>query len=163
MTESRNVADEPAVTQAVRWEIDYDIHLGATWSRFMQGLRDRRVLVNGCDSCGRRFVPPQAYCESCYERTGEWSQLDPVGDVVTYTVVQQGFHGGPTPPYAVAAIKLDGADTMLMHFLGGIDLRDPASVRSQLPDGRRVQAVWSTDRSGSILDISHFEPLGGGE
>ncbi|SEA61959.1 MULTISPECIES: Zn-ribbon domain-containing OB-fold protein [unclassified Mycobacterium] len=150
-------AVNPAL-QHVRWEIDYDIHLGATWGRFMDGLREQRLLANRCPSCQRTFVPPQSFCEACFERTDEWLELDPVGEVETFTVVQQGFRGGPKPPYAVAAIRIDCASTMLMHFLGGIDLSDPAKVRDQLPEGRRVQAVWASERAGSILDIAHFAP-----
>lgn len=146
------------VTQAVRWELDYDIHLGATWSRFMQGLREQRILANRCPECSRVFVPPQAYCESCYVRTDEWLELPTDGDLEVFTVVWHGFTGGPKPPYVVGGIRLDGADTLLMHVLTGVEYDDPALIRRQLPGGRRVRAVWAAERVGHILDISHFEP-----
>jgi uncharacterized OB-fold protein len=147
-----------AVTQHVRWEIDYDIHLGATWSRFMDGLRRKTLLANRCPSCERTFLPPQAYCEACFERTTDWVELEPVGNLETFTIVRQGFGGGPTPPYAVGAIRLDGASTMLMHFIGGVELTDPDGVREQLPARQRVRAVWAEERHGTILDIAHFAP-----
>lgn len=149
------------LTQHVRWDIDYDIHLGSTWGRFMRGLTEKRIEANRCGSCERVFVPPQSYCEACFEPTTDWLELEAVGDLRTYTVVQQGFRGGPEPPYAVGAVTLDGANTMLLHFIGGVDLSDPAALRDQLPGGTRVRAVWAAERTGQILDIAHFAPAGG--
>ncbi|CAB4846955.1 unannotated protein [freshwater metagenome] len=159
MTTPTTPATAP-VTQAVRWDLGYDIHLGATWSRFMQGLREAKILANRCPDCRRVFVPPQAYCESCYVPTDEWLELPGEGSLEVFTVVWHGFTGGPTPPYVVGAIRLDGADTLLMHVVTGLDFSDPATVRDQLPQGSRVRAVWSAERAGHILDISHFEPAG---
>jgi uncharacterized protein len=145
-------------TQAVHWNLHYDIHLGATWSRFMQGLVDRKILATRCGSCGRVFVPPQAYCESCFEPAQEWLELPPEGSLEVFTVAWHGFRGGPKPPYAIGGIRLDGASTLLMHWLVGPDFSDPARVRAQLPSGSRVRAVWAPERTGQILDIAHFEP-----
>lgn len=146
-------------TQRVHWDLDYDIHLGQTWGRFMRGLQEQRILANRCPECSRTFVPPQAYCEACFVRTDQWLDLAPVGTVEAFTVAWQSFRGGPPPPYAIAAIRLAGADTLLMHYVGGLDYSDPDAVRGQLPAGTPVRAVWSEQRSGQILDIAHFERL----
>lgn len=124
----------------------------------MVGLIDRKIFANRCPNCQRVFVPPQAYCEACYVRTEQWLELPPVGNIDVFTVVWRGFTGGPKPPYAVGGIRLDGADTLLMHVLTGLDFSDPAAVREQLPSGSRVRAVWADERVGHILDIAHFEP-----
>lgn len=158
MSADTTPADRP-VTQRVHWDLDYDVHLGQTWGRFMQGLRDQRILANRCPECGRTFVPPQAYCEACFVRTDEWLELPQEGSVEVFTVAWQSFRGGPPPPYAIAGIRLDGASTLLMHYVRGLDLSDPGAVRAQLPPGTRVRAVWAPERSGQILDISHFARL----
>ncbi len=49
-------------------------------------------------------------------------------------------------------------DTLLMHYVSGLDFSDPAGIRAQLPRGSRVRAVWTEERSGQILDIAYFEP-----
>lgn len=152
------MSDAP-VTQSVHWDLHYDIHLGATWSRFMAGLRDRTILANKCSTCDRVFVPPQAYCESCFEPTAEWLELPAEGTLEVFTVAWLGFRGGPKPPYAIGGIRLDGASTLLMHWIVGVNFDDPTSVQSQLPIGTRVRAVWAEERSGQILDIAHFEPI----
>jgi uncharacterized OB-fold protein len=143
----------------VTWDLQYDIHLGATWSRFMDGLRDRTIVANTCPSCERVFVPPQGYCEACFEKTDQWVTLPDEGTVEVFTVAWLGFRGGPKPPYAIGGIRLDGASTLLMHWIVGLDFDDPASVREQLPLGTRVKARWAEERTGQILDIAHFEPI----
>lgn len=146
-------------TQAVHWDLHYDIHLGETWSRFMDGVRDKRILANSCTTCSRSFVPPQAYCESCFEPTGEWQELSGEGTLEVFTVAWHGFTGGPQPPYAIGGIRLDGASTLLMHWIVGVDFTPGTDVREQLPFGTRVRAVWAPTRTGQILDIAHFEPV----
>jgi uncharacterized OB-fold protein len=129
----------------------------------MDGLERRQILATRCAACGRVFVPPQAYCESCFEPMDEWIEAPPEGSVEVHTVVWHGFTGGPTPPYIIAGIRLDGASTLLMHRVVGVDLDDPAGVRAQLPVGARVRAVWAEERSGQILDIAYFAPVGLGQ
>lgn len=146
-------------TQPVHWDLHYDIHLGETWSRFMDGLREQRILANECGSCSRVFVPPQAYCESCFEPVTTWRELPPEGVLEVFTVAWHGFRGGPTPPYAIGGIRLDGASTLLMHWVVGAEFSDTGDVRAALPFGTRVRAVWSPERTGQILDIAHFEPV----
>lgn len=149
----------PPTTQAVHWDLHYDIHLGATWSRFMEGLRHKQILANQCTTCERVFVPPQAYCESCFEPTESWRELSDDGVLEVFTVAWHGFTGGPTPPYAIGGIRLDGASTLLMHWIVGVDFARGTDVRDQLPFGTRVRAVWAEQRTGQILDIAHFEPV----
>ncbi|MGW0161684.1 Zn-ribbon domain-containing OB-fold protein [Mycobacterium sp. NPDC003323] len=148
-----------ARTQAVHWDLHYDIHLGATWSRFMEGLQEQKILGNSCPDCDRVFVPPQAYCESCFVPTGEWVELPAEGTVEVFTVAWHGFRGSPEPPYAVGAIRLDGASTLLMHWVVGVDFDPSKDVREALPFGTRVRAQWSPERTGQILDIAHFVPV----
>ena len=58
-------------------------------------------------------------------------------------------------PTIVAAIALDGADTVLMHWLGEVDIDDCAI-------GMPVEAVFApkAQRTGSILDVKYFRPTG---
>lgn len=145
-------------TQHVHWDLHYEIHLGATWGRFMDGLKDRKILGNTGSRSNKVYVPPQAYCEETFEANDEWLEIGQSGDLEVFTIVHQGFRGGPATPYAIGAIRLDGADTLLMHILRGVPLESPEALRSALPEGKRVRAVWATERVGHILDISHFEP-----
>jgi uncharacterized OB-fold protein len=143
----------------VHWEIDYRVRLGVAWSKFMRGLQLKELLASTCASCTRTFVPPQSYCEFCFQPITDWRQLEPVGTLRTSTIVYQGFTGGPEAPYAVGAIEIDGTSSLLMHFIGGVDLSDPDTARKALRAGLRVKAVWAEDRKAAITDIRHFHPV----
>jgi hypothetical protein len=57
-------------------------------------------------------------------------------------------------PFAWALIRLDGADTALLH---AVDAGSAAAIRT----GLRVRPRWSAARTGSIRDIACFEPSDG--
>ncbi len=154
--EKDSIMAEQLLTHDVTWHIDYRIHLGETWSRFFHGLVAREIRATVCTSCDRTFVPPQSFCEHCFEPVDKWTTVSPKGTLHVATIIYRGFEGGPTPPYAVGGIQLDGADTLLMHHIGGIDLSDPDAARATLRRGLRVEAVWADERTGSIMDIRHF-------
>jgi len=140
----------------VHWEIDYKVRLGQAWTRFMRGLQNKELWATRTNDGARTYLPPQTYDEATFEPISEWVQLEPVGTLRASTIVYQGFEGGPTAPYAVGAIQIDGTDSLLMHFIGGVDLTDPDSARAQLRSGTRVRAVWADDRTAKITDIVHF-------
>lgn len=143
-------------TQDVSWNINYKIHLGGTWGRFMAGLQDGKLMATSCDRCAKVFVPPQSYCETCFEPASTWLEVPATGTLNSLTISYHEFLGSPAAPYALGAIQLDGADTMLIHFLGGADLTSPDSAAETLRIGDRFTAVWKEQRRGHILDIEHF-------
>jgi uncharacterized OB-fold protein len=76
------------------------------------------------------------------------------GTLLTYTVVHESNPCQPVePPLVYGVIQLDGADNGFVHMLGGVETE-------QLQIGMRVQAVFKEERTGSILDIKYFKPLG---
>ena len=54
-------------------------------------------------------------------------------------------------PFAWALVRLDGADTAMLHV---VDAGDEARMRT----GMRVRARWREERDGDITDIACFEP-----
>ena len=145
--------------QEVGWNLQFKVHLGETWGRFMEGLSERRILATSCDRCGRTFVPPQPFCETCFEPATTWTELSGLGRLQSWTVSEHEFLGSPAAPYAIGAIQLDGADTMLIHFLGGVDLGDVDQALRRFVVGDPVQAVWAENRKGHIHDIAYFAPV----
>lgn len=143
-------------TVDVRWDIQFTVALGATAGRFMAGLRDRIIMGTSCRDCGWVFVPPQEYCERCLAPAEQWLELPSTGVVEAYTVVHIA-PGGRKPPFILGTIRLDGADGLLLHHVGGFEI-GPDGDAIGLEVGARVQAVWAEDRVGSILDIEHFGP-----
>jgi uncharacterized OB-fold protein len=54
-------------------------------------------------------------------------------------------------PFAFALVKLDGADTAMLH---AVDAGDETRMRT----GLRVRARWREQTVGAIGDIACFEP-----
>ena len=133
--------------------LPYQYFAGAAGSKFIVALRDEKMILGvRCEQCDKTFVPPRQSCERCFsDLTGNWVELEPAGEVTGFTVIRYAEPYQPKrPPYVLALIKLDGADTPIAHVLecGGVD-----NARI----GMRVRAVFSEERKDNILEISHFE------
>ena len=137
-------------------EFPFTRSLGPVQSAFLTGLRERVVLgVKTHD--GRTLVPPVEYDPVTAE---ELTELVPVG--VTGTVTTWAWNPAPRrgqpldTPFAWVLVKLDNADTALLHAL---DAPGPEAVRT----GMRVRVRWAEERVGAITDIACFEPYDGDE
>jgi uncharacterized OB-fold protein len=144
---------EPRVYES-RIKVPYAWQAGETASRFLLSLRDRRKFIGKkCAKCGKVLVPPRKSCPYCFVPTGDWVDLSDEGVVETFTIVRRDTGIVPMkPPFAYAVIKLDGADTGLVHLLGEVE---PGQIRA----GMRVKAVFAKERSGKMLDVEYFKPL----
>jgi len=127
---------------------------GPVLGAFFTALREGFVVgVRGAD--GRVIVPPVEYDPDTAEELTELVEVGDEGEVLTWAWVTEPLDGQPLDrPFAWALIKLDGADTGLVHAVdaGGID---------GIAAGSRVKARWRAEREGHILDIECFEPAGG--
>ena len=74
------------------------------------------------------------------------------GILQSYTVCRRQLAALPRKaPVVFGLIRLDGADTALLHFLEEVD---PERVRI----GMRVEARFAEERTGGIGDIACFRP-----
>jgi uncharacterized OB-fold protein len=141
--------------------LDYQHAYGHFYGSLFDGIKnDRRIRGVRCPSCRNVLVPPRAFCEACFVRTGEWVDVPDTGVLKACSVVHIEFIGQRVPPpYVYAEIILDGTSTRLIHTVGGLSAEDLrlGSVRP----GLRVQAVWSDRRTGSLSDIDFFKVLDG--
>ncbi|MFE3453414.1 Zn-ribbon domain-containing OB-fold protein [Nonomuraea sp. NPDC059194] len=125
---------------------------GPVIGRFLTELRDGRLMgVRTAE--GRTLVPALEYDPATGEPvTGEWVEVGPAGTVTGSAWVHRPLDSHPLDrPFAWALIRLDGADTALVHAVDAGDSR-------ALPPGTRVRPVWRAARTGHITDISHFAP-----
>ncbi len=135
---------EWVVRQKIR--IPFQYTAGRALTRFLLGLAECRVWATRCDGCARVYVPPRGFCGRCWREIARWEEVPAEGELMSYAV-------RPTePPVILGLIRLDGADSALVHYLGGV-------APAELERVRRVRAVWREDRTGSILDIAYFAPV----
>ena len=132
-------------------EFDYTRSLGPVLSQFMTALADRRILgARGAD--GRVHAPPFEYDPVTAEPPADLVPVGPEGTVVSWSWMPDPLEGQPlTEPFAWALIRLDGADTAMLH---AVDAGSAAAMRT----GLRVRPRWSASPVGSIRDIICFEP-----
>lgn len=144
---------EPPLSAPLTLQFDYTRSVGPTLSKFFTALRERRILgARGSD--GRVHVPPPEYDPVTYEPLGEMVPVSTVGTVVSWTWQPEPLEGQPLQrPFAWALIKLDGADTPLLH---AVDAGEADAIRT----GARVHAHWVDEPVGAITDIAYFA-LGG--
>jgi uncharacterized OB-fold protein len=140
---------EPPLSASLRLSFDYTRSVGPTLSAFFTALRDRRIVgIRGSD--GRVFVPPAEYDPVTYEQLTEMVPVASVGTVLSWSWQPDPLEGQPLDrPFAWALIKLDGADTAMLH---AVDAGDPSAIST----GARVHVHWADDPVGSIHDIAYF-------
>ena len=125
--------------------------VGPVIGRFLTGLRDQKIEgIRASD--GRVLVPPVEYDPQTAAALSEFVDVGPGGVVTTWTWLSEARSNNPLQkPFAWALIKLDGADTALLH---AVDAGDESNMKT----GMRVTPRWRTERTGHILDIECFEP-----
>lgn len=133
-------------------EYTYTRSTGPVVGTFLAGLKDRRIFGVRVND-GRVLVPPSDY-DPLTSETLERDAMVEVGDsgvVTTWAWNATPREGQPLQrPFAWALIKLDGADTPLLH---AVDISSPDEIRT----GARVKARWADERVGSIRDLACFE------
>jgi uncharacterized protein len=129
---------------------------GVAGEAFFRALKERGdFLASRCESCGITYCPARLFCERCFAGPFQADvAVGPQGTVLSFTVGSTGIEGEPLDePVTVGLIRLDGADTVLVHFL--VEAED-------LIPGMRVEPVFlaRAKRTGSILDVRGFRPVG---
>lgn len=135
--------------------LPYQYFAGRTGSRFLVSLRDEKKIKGlKCKKCNKVFVPPRSTCEVCLSEIADnWVELDNKGTVTGFTVINyKELHQPAEPPYILALIKLNGADTPLVHIVKGISI-------DQMKIGLKVEAVFADKDTYTIMNIDHFRPV----
>ncbi|MEJ5362404.1 MAG: Zn-ribbon domain-containing OB-fold protein [Spirochaetota bacterium] len=146
-------------------KITWKPNLHYTWDngigigKYLQSLKEGKILASYCEKCERIMLPARAFCEMCFRPTDKYVPVKDTGTVNTFAICHVNWDASRLKPdeprHIPAVIEIDGASSGqgIMHLLGNVD---PAKVHI----GMKVKAVWkpATEREGSITDILFFEP-----
>jgi uncharacterized protein len=151
---SQPLAESAPLRAPLEIEFDYTRSLGPVLSQFMDALAERRILgARGAD--GRVHAPPFEYDPVSAKPPADLVPVGPEGTVVSWSWMPEPLAGQPlAEPFAWALIRLDGADTAMLH---AVDAGSAAAMRT----GLRVRPRWAARPAGSIRDIACFEPCDG--
>jgi uncharacterized protein len=143
---------EGPLSAPLETSFDYTRSLGPVLSEFMTGLAGKRILGSR-SADGRVHVPPAEYDPVTFAPAAELVPVGPAGTVLTWSWQPAPVDGQPLDrPFAWALIRLDGADTGLLHAVDG-------GSADAMRSGMRVRPRWAAERAGHIRDIECFEPV----
>lgn len=136
---------------------------GPIIGRFLNGLKEKKILANRCPKCGRMQLPPREMCAVCRVRVDDFVEVGPKGQVRYMEYV---YYSSPDPltgearetPYGMVMVLLDGCkgNDIFMHLIRRDQIDLIKGGRNEKP-GTRVRPVWNDKRVGSIFDINYFE------
>lgn len=150
---------EKALKISWKPKLQYAWDNGLAIGKYLQGLKEGKILASRCNGCGRIMLPVRSFCELCWRPTDGEVAVKDTGVVNTFAICHVNWDASRLKPneprHIPTVIEIDGAShgQGIMHVLGNVD---PAKVKI----GMRVRAVWKPEqeREGSITDIKYFEP-----
>ena len=117
--------------------------------RFLRGLIEGRILASQCSNCGKRYIPPKAYCVDCFLEIKRFTQLGSLGLVAAITESSVGFGGDRlAKPKTFVFVVYKGVTGGLIHYAIG---PRPEIGSKVVPKFRAPKK-----RKGTILDIKGF-------
>lgn len=96
---------------------------------FWEGLKEHKLLVRKCDSCGRLHHPPGPMCPECHSLEWTTQQCSGRGTIHSFVIVHQPQMPGFQYPLPVALIDLDEGVRIVANLRGIA----PADVRIGMP------------------------------
>jgi uncharacterized protein len=102
---------------------------------FWAGLREHRLRMPGCSSCGYVRWPGADLCPECLSSEFAWADLRPAGELWSYVVYHRAFHPGfqDDLPYAVGHVVLDDGPVLTAQIASPLDA---------ISIGARVEATF---------------------
>jgi len=143
--------------------VPYRFAAGPYLTKCLTELRDHgKLYAVECPKCGRVQLPPRIVCAECHVRNGRWVELGNEGTLVGFTIMYLPLTDPTTgkphePPFVYGSVRLDGATSVLDHFI-----RVEPKIE-KIWVGMRCRMVLRPKeaRIGDLSDILCFDPLPG--
>ena len=108
-----------------------------------EATRERRLVVQRCESCGRWQHYPRALCLGCAGADLSFAEASGRATIHSYTTVHRAPSPAFTPPYVVALVRLEEGPLMLTRIVGSDETKlacdAPVALRWEpLGDGRHL-------------------------
>jgi len=143
--------------------MDQRFATGPAMGKFLNALKEKKILANRCPKCKRMQLPPREVCAECRVRVDEFVEVGPKGNV---RMLEYTYYASPDPltgktretPYGGAYILLDGCkgQEIFAHYIRP-DQLDRIKLGWNERKGTIVRPVWAEERTGSVHDIKYFE------
>lgn len=140
------------------WHVPYQVVLGEVYAKFLNGLKQKKILGNVCPKCKGLHVPAKPFCDICFEANTDWVETDGSATLMSFAVCYAPFPGLPDPPSMTGIVKIGDSITNLLHNISGVTFEDPKELENKLKIGMKLKPVWKEERIGDMFDIAYFEP-----
>ncbi len=141
--------------------LEQDFSVSYTYTRstgpiigaFLTALRDDKKILGIKTSDGQIIVPPVEFDPNTTEMLSELVEVGQRGTVSAFCWVKEPIAHHPLQkPFAWAMIRLEGADTDMIHMVD-------SGLESAIEVGMQVKAEWAEQRVGNMNDIRCFVPV----
>ncbi len=135
--------------------LSYSFVAGFSQQRWLEGLKDGKLLGMRCPECNNVYFPPLGLCALDGASLAGEVPLSGKATVTSFTTVNVPFFGQQMEiPYVLAFILLDGADEVFLYPLLELAVED---VRI----GMRVEAQWVSESQHdfTLANIIGFRPI----
>lgn len=121
---------------------------------FWEALRDGRLSVQSCGSCGLIRWPPRAACRSCHSFDVAWIDVSAVGTLFTWTVVTHPMMPAfrDSVPYVVGLVTLDARSDV--RILGNVVDIPPDELWIGMP----LTAEFPAAGKDGAFNVIHWKP-----
>jgi len=156
--ETKAVREGKVPTEKFRPKAKFAWGAGIAISRFLEELKNGRIIASTCNKCRRIMVPPRIYCEKCFKPSDGWTFVKDTGTINTFSVSFLAADATRLKePIIVAIINLDGAS----ESMGVVHRIEEVKDWKKIKIGMKVKAVWkpTKEREGAITDIKYFKPV----
>ena len=149
------VENDPVQRVRLPASIRYDFVPGVATTRFLKGLKEKKILGEREADSDDVYVPPRGMSPTSGKPTTGQVELPHKGSIASYCVVHIGFGvNAPPTPFVSALVLLDGA---CISIYGPVQEIDYDKVRI----GMRVEPVWVDDDQldTSFESIKYWRPI----
>lgn len=149
-----STSEDQVITDTL--SLQYNYALGQVAGKFMDGLKEGKILATRCSKSALTYLPPRAFCEQSFEPCDSWVEAGMSGVIEQSTIVVRGYEGKRKAPQAVAFVRLDGVDSAIANYIDGLDFSDLREAMKTIAPGTRVKVVFAKERQGRMSDFSFF-------
>ncbi len=114
---------------------------------FFDALKEGRLAIQRCRSCGVLAHPPCALCQECHGADFDWQQVSGKGVVYSYVVTHQAVHPALVGYTPLATVEIELADGP--HVISNLVDVPPAEVAIDLA----VEVAFEDVGEGAVLPL----------
>lgn len=68
-------------------KLSYRWDSGEAIGRYLEELKQGRLIARRCNGCQRVMIPPRMFCERCFRPTDDWVYVNATGRILTFSLL----------------------------------------------------------------------------